>query len=199
MAGTWIRSGLGLIAGVFCAIGAAQARNAPKPPLLLSVRPAKGTSFRAGEGFSCWLELKNVSSRAVAVKANLSVASSYSQGDLAGGSGGVHWAPCLSETRVVLPGQSLRQPWCVSHDDLKPGRALLDFAVDVRAAHADGSCAETVYDLKASRPVRVLPAKASAGAASPTPCGEEADATSEPQSPAPPRQPPASPGAPRAR
>ena len=114
----------------------------PEAPFSLSVRPSKGAAFRAGQEFAYWLVLKNVSNRAVAVKADLAVAFSYSQGEVGGGAGSMHW-PCHGETRLIPPGQSLRQLGHMSYDALKPGRAA----------------------------VTVLAARASGGAASSTPCG----------------------------
>lgn len=140
------------------AVAPAKARSEPGPTLAVSVRSARGRRLRTGGTFWYWLELKNVSSHTVAAKSKIAVSFSYAQGDLGGGSGNADWAPCLSDSYLILPGQTLAQAGGASLLGLKPGPATLAFAVAVRAANLDGTCADNVYKFEGTATVDVLPA-----------------------------------------
>jgi hypothetical protein len=127
------------------AVAPTKARSEPGPALAVSVRPARGRRLRTGGTFWYWLEVKNVSSHTVAAKSTIAVSFSYAQGDFGGGAGNADWAPCLSDSYLILPGQTLAQAGGASYPGLKPGPATLEFAVAVRAASLDGTCADNVY------------------------------------------------------
>jgi hypothetical protein len=115
-----------------------------------------------GEPFPYWLELKNVTQQAIAVKSSVSIGFSYEQGEGGGGSGNMHWAPCHSDTYLVAPGQMLAQLAWAQSDSIDPGAAVLHFSVSVREAKADGTCAERGHELEAPMPVTVVPGKSRA-------------------------------------
>jgi hypothetical protein len=145
----------------------AEVAPAPAPPaqpsagsFVASVRPGRDATFTIGEPFSYWLELRNVSDRAIAVKSDFSIFFSYSQGEGGGGSGCVHWAPCRSETYLVGPGQTLTQLSWIQSARIDPGAAVLEFGVTIREAKSDGACAKREHEVEATMPVTVVPAKA---------------------------------------
>jgi hypothetical protein len=137
----------------------APGENRSTPVFSILVRPVREATFTIGEDFSYWLELKNVSNQAVAVKSAIAVTFSYSQGDLGGGSGNMHWDPCQSETYLVHPGQTLAQLGSAGSESINPGSAILGFAVRVREANSDGTCAEKVHELNATTSVNVVSPK----------------------------------------
>ncbi len=147
--------------GVLCGTAVAWRATAAAPDRIFSasVRAAGDGRLVLGRPFAYWLELKNVSSRPVSIKSNLSVTFSYAQGELGGGSGNMHWAPCHSETYLINPGQTLAQLNWVETTSPKPGAAVLEFHVSVREGNPDGTCAKTEHVVEATMPVRVSPRK----------------------------------------
>jgi hypothetical protein len=139
-------------------VAPAQARSEPGPTLAFSVRPARGRRLRTDGTFWYWLELRNVSGRSIALKSKIAVSFPHLHSDRGAGAGNADWAPCLSDSFLILPGQTLAQAGGASQQRLKPGPATLEFAVSVRAANLDGSCAEKVYELRTVANVDVLPA-----------------------------------------
>jgi hypothetical protein len=100
--------------------------------LAFSVRPARGRRLRTDGTFWYWLELRNVSGRSIALKSKIAVSFPHLHSDRGAGAGNADWAPCLSDSFLILPGQTLAQAGGASQQRLKPGPATLEFAVSVR-------------------------------------------------------------------
>jgi len=146
-----------IIGAILCSGAVASWATAAAPDRVFSasVRAAGDARFIKGRPFAYWLELKNVSSRPVIIKSDLSVSFTYSQGELGGGSGNMHWAPCRSDTYLINPGQALTQLRWVESDSPDPGPAVLEFQVTVREGNPDGTCAKPEHVVEATMPVRV--------------------------------------------